>query len=58
MKGKRDETLACTLDSQQIQTVSQISVKSLGRWYDSSMIDTERGLETIELDTKGLLDIS
>ena len=37
MTGKIDETLTCTLDSQQIPTVSQVPVKSLGRWYDSSM---------------------
>ena len=56
-KGKIDATTIFTVASQQIPTVSQEPVKSLGRWYDSSMKDTKRGLETVELATKGLLAI-
>ena len=57
-KGKIDATTTFTVASQQIPTVSQESVKSLGRWYDSSMKDTKRGLETVELATEGLLAIN
>ena len=55
--GKIDATTIFTVASQQIPTVSQEPVKSLGRWYDSSMKDTKRGLET-ELATEGLLAIN
>ena len=44
--------------SQHIPTVSQEPVKSLGRWYDSSMKDTKKGQETVELATEGLLAIN
>ena len=58
-KGKIDATTIFTVASQQIPTVSQEPVKSLGRWYDSSMKDaTKRGLETVELATEGLLAIN
>ncbi|KAK3738959.1 hypothetical protein RRG08_006526 [Elysia crispata] len=35
-----------------------VKTKSLGRWYDSSMKDTKRGLETVELANEGLLAIN
>ncbi|KAK3735128.1 hypothetical protein RRG08_054480 [Elysia crispata] len=57
-KGKIDATTIFTVASQQIPTVSQEPVKSLGRWYDSSMKDTKRGLETVELATEDLLAIN
>ena len=57
-KGTIDATTTFTLANQHITTVSQKSVKSLGRWYDSSMKDTKRGLETVELATEGLLAIN
>ena len=57
-KGKIDATTIFTVASQQIPTVSQEPVKSLGRGYDSSMKNTKRGLETVELATKGLLAIN
>ena len=57
-KGKIDATTIFTVGSQQIPTVSQEPVKSLGRWYDSSMKDTKRGLEIVELATEGLLAIN
>ena len=57
-KGKIDATTIFTVASQRIPTVSQEPVKSLGRWYDSSMKDTKRGLETVEIATEGLLAIN
>ena len=57
-KGKIDATTIFTVASQQIPTVSQEPVKSLGRWYDSSMKDTKRGLETVKLAAEGLLAIN
>ena len=38
--------------------VSEEPVKSLGRWYHSSMKDTKRGQETAKLATEGLLAIN
>ncbi|KAK3698838.1 hypothetical protein RRG08_028693 [Elysia crispata] len=57
-KDKMDATMIFTVASQQIPTVSQEPVKSPGRWYDSSMKDTKRGLETVELATEGVLAIN
>ena len=57
-KGKIDATTIFTVASQHIPTVSQEPVKSLGRWYDASMKDTKRGLETGELASEGLLAIN
>ncbi|KAK3759133.1 hypothetical protein RRG08_033378 [Elysia crispata] len=45
-KGTIDATTIFTVANQQIPMVSHEPVKSLGRWYDSSMKDTKRGLET------------
>ena len=53
-KGKIDATTIFTVANQQIPTVSQEPVKSLVSWYDSSMKDTKRWLETVELATEGL----
>ncbi|GFO23788.1 reverse transcriptase [Plakobranchus ocellatus] len=44
-RGKVDEATIFTVAEQQIPTVSQEPVKSLGRWYDSSMKDT-RNIKT------------
>ena len=57
-KGKIDATTTFTVANQQIPTISQEPVKSLERWYDSSMKDTKRGLETKELATESLLAIN
>ena len=57
-KNKIDTTTTFIVAKQQIPTVSQESVESLGRWHDSSMKDTRRGLETAELATEGLLAIN
>ncbi|GFO12063.1 reverse transcriptase [Plakobranchus ocellatus] len=56
-KGKVDETMTFTVVEQQIPIVSQEPVKSLGRWYDSSMKDTRREAETLELASETLLAI-
>ncbi|GFO30697.1 reverse transcriptase [Plakobranchus ocellatus] len=48
-RGKVDEATTFTLAEQQIPTVSHEPIKSLGIWYDSSMKDTMRGSETLEL---------
>ncbi|GFN99215.1 polyprotein [Plakobranchus ocellatus] len=40
-RGKVDEATTFTVAEQQIPTVSQEPVKSLGRWYDSSMVSAD-----------------
>ncbi|GFN82174.1 reverse transcriptase [Plakobranchus ocellatus] len=57
-RGKADEATTFTVAEQQIPTVSQEPVKSLGRWYDSSTKDTRRGAETLELASESLLAIN
>ncbi|GFO49777.1 reverse transcriptase [Plakobranchus ocellatus] len=57
-KGKVDETMTFTVAGQPIPTVSQEPVKSLGRWYDSSMKDTRGGAETLELASESLVAIN
>ncbi|GFO01413.1 reverse transcriptase [Plakobranchus ocellatus] len=57
-RGKVDEATTFTVAEQQIPTVSQEPVKSLGRWYDSSVKDTRRGAETLELASESLLAIN
>ncbi|GFR81669.1 reverse transcriptase [Elysia marginata] len=57
-KGKIEEAVTFTVAEQQISTVSQEPVKSLGRWYDSSMKDTRRGVETVQFASEGLLAIN
>ena len=51
-KGMLDATTIFTVANQHIPMVSQGPVRSLERWYDSSMKDTKRGLETVELATE------
>ena len=57
-KGKIDAAATFTVGNKQKQTVSEKPVESLGRWYDSSMKDTNRGQETAELASEGLLAIN
>ncbi|GFN92196.1 reverse transcriptase [Plakobranchus ocellatus] len=57
-RGKVDEATTFIVTEQQISTVSQEPVKSLGRWYESSMKDTRRGAETLELASESLLAIN
>ena len=52
MKSMLDATTIFTITNQQIRKVSQGPVRNLERWYDSSMKDTKRGLETAELATE------
>ena len=47
-----------TVGNKQISSVSEEPVKSLGRWYYSSMKDTKRGQETAELSTEGFIAIN
>ena len=53
-KGKVDKTIEFQVASQNIPTVTQEPVKSLGRWYDASLKDTKRGAETQETSSDGL----
>ncbi|GFR91728.1 reverse transcriptase [Elysia marginata] len=57
-KGKIEEAVTFTVAEKQIPTVSQEPVKSFGRWYDSSMKDTRRGVETVQFASEGLLAIN
>ncbi|GFO49361.1 reverse transcriptase [Plakobranchus ocellatus] len=57
-KGKVDVATAFTAAEQHIPTVSQEPVKSFRRCYDSSMKDTRRGAETLDLASKSLLAIN
>ena len=54
-KGKMDAAMTFIVANKQIQIEEPI--KSLGRWYHSSMTmkDTKRGEGAAELATKGLL---
>ena len=57
-KCKIDAATTFTVANKQISTVSEEPVKSLGRWYHSSMKDTKREQETAELASEGLLAIN
>ncbi|GFS15150.1 reverse transcriptase [Elysia marginata] len=57
-KGEIEETVAFTVADQQIPTINQEPVKSLGRCYDSSMKDIRRGVETVLFASEGLLAIN
>ncbi|GFN78420.1 reverse transcriptase [Plakobranchus ocellatus] len=57
-RGKVNEATTFTVAEQQIPTISQEPVKSLGRWYDSSMKDTRQGAETLDLASESLLAIN
>ena len=56
-KGKIDVVTTFTVANKQIPMVNDEPVKSLGRWYDSSMKNTKRGQETAQLATKGPLAV-
>ena len=57
-KGKIVAATTFTVANKQIPTVSEEPVKSLGRWYDSSMKETKRGQETAEFASDGLLAVN
>ena len=58
LSKKRQKSCGDDVYDKQIPRVSEEPVKSLGRWFDSSMKDTKRGQETAELATEGLLAIN
>ena len=53
-RGRVNPTIHFRVADQDIPTVSQEPVKSLGRWYDSSLKDTKRGEETMIMTLEGL----
>ena len=53
-KGKVDESVTFSVADQVMPTVSEEPVKSLGRWYDDSLKDTNRGKETKRMTEEGL----
>ena len=53
-KGKVDNSVTFSVANQTIPTVSEEPVKSLGRWYDESLKDTNRGKETQRMNEEGL----
>ena len=57
-KGKVDESVKFTVAGHTIPTVSEQPVKSLGRWYDSSLKDTQRSSELEEQAIEGLETIN
>lgn len=56
-KGKVVENKTFRIGGQDIPTVSQEPVKSLGRWYDATLKDTKRGAETKMVAEEGLKTI-
>ena len=52
-KGKMVE-VSFQVAGQDIPTVKSEPVKSLGRWYDASLKDTQRGVETMNSTIEGL----
>ena len=56
-RGKVDENTKFHIGNQAIPTVSQIPVKSLGRWYDASLRDSKRKTELSTQLTDGLRKI-
>ena len=46
-KGKLNQNNNFEIGGQRIPTVSDLPVKSLGRWYDKSMKDTNQDIQNI-----------
>ena len=57
-RKKIDAATTFTVANKQIPTVSEELLKSLGRWYDSSMEETKRGQEIAEFTSEGILAIN
>ena len=57
-KGKLNQNINFEIGGQRIPTVSDLPVKSLGRWYDESMKDTNQVKETSKTLQEGLLKIN
>ena len=53
-KGKLDQNINFEIGGQRIPTVSEKPVKSLGRWYDESLKDTNQVKETSKTLEEGL----
>ena len=56
-RGKLNQNVNFEIGGQRIPTVSDLPVKSLGRWYDESMKDTNQVKETSKTLQEGLLKI-
>ena len=56
-KGKVADSVKFMVANQTIPTVTEEPVKSLGRWYDDSLKDTQRGCETKQTAEEGLKKI-
>ena len=56
-KGKVTESVVFSVANQNIPTVTEEPVKSLGRWYDDTLKDTQRAKETKEMSEEGLKTI-
>jgi hypothetical protein len=53
-KGKVNEKAIFTISGQKILTVAEEPVKSLGRWYNSSLKDTDQGKQVKRMAEEGL----
>src|SRR5215470_9593881 len=53
-EGKVDDQVVFRISGQAISTVSQVPVKSLGRWYSSSLLDSEQSKLTKSMAEEGL----
>ena len=53
-KGKVAESVVFSVANQAIPTVTEEPVKSLGRWYDDTLKDTQRAKETKQMSEEGL----
>lgn len=57
-KGKLDEQVQFHIEGQPIPTISEVPVKSLGRWYDHTLRDTRQGKNVVEIAQEGLRAIN
>ena len=53
-KGKVDEKRVFQISGQPIPTVSEVPVKSLGSWYNSSLKDTEQSKQVRQMVEESL----
>ena len=56
-KGKVIDSVVFRVANQDIPSVTEEPVKSLGRWYDDTLKDTQRGKETKHMSEEGLKTI-
>ena len=57
-RGKKDNSVKFRIANQTIPTVSEESVKSLGRWYDATLKGTKRKEKTKATSAEGLEKIN